>query len=1218
MSPITEQSRAKGGFALIIALSLMAFVLLLLLSISTLVSVESNLSATNQTKLLAQQNARLSLLIALGELQKYTGPDQRTTARSDMDAALVGTSSASGRWTGVYGNGGVADYSQIPGDISATVVAASDARGSQAQLLNWLVSGNESTAFSPLDDVGVAGDIENSPASFQFTPSSVVSALSATSSGLTDTLEVGGNPARLLVGPNTVDDSVNDYVVAPLVDIPAGANGSPSGRYAWWVGDENIKARFNLPMATEDQVENAFVSSQRSAIELMDAVNPEGSTTLEFDDMLDPVGADARYDPSSEVLPRVFTAEQLPMLSTAASDALDTVTKYRFHDISARSASVLSDTYAGGLKKDLSALLATGATEPLHTDLIFPPELGSYDHVGVPTWGQLRSFAQTTASSAGLLPRVPTMELHPDIGGSGPVATNVGVSPVMTYAAYGFRFIAPEGDDEGSRVGMAIVPIVVLWNPYTSTIRGEDEEGDAIRYEVGFRKAYSSLFQLQGRPETSGAPGSYTWGSSDVLDTYDMSKDGTDKFFRFVIESPTGGIGPGESLIFTLKNNGDDYATGQNVLTNGMNDNYFVIVPDFSTTITAALGPNAYYRVAVNNDNDLSGVPQTMWGYKKQWSADRYWRSGWLEAFFGSSGMGSDYPNSSYPWDSSYNDSGVYQFFSPISSPFNNRPPYGSGSSGYAVSGGASGLLQPEGQLATNMTIASPAWRIVVRSAFSNIASDSANLEFGRGRWMLQSNPRAFYMLNALGKPANTSWPSGLFSEDDIHASSGTGFQEPLNDTILYEFRSDSMPLLGIGQFQHANLGWFLKAPSYSIGNSNGGSGIHYDDDGVLQPQQLYKEATFSSLGNNAPAPRIKAYYDYAWLLNRAIWDRYFVSTVPHAGTGKQATPADTESTEIPDVLPNPNHLQQVNAVASDLRDADKAAANLMLEGGFNINSTSEQAWRAVLGGSNQLGFDPTDSGEGGAAWDTVTLSRFSKPTTNDTSSAWLGYKQLDEVQIAALAKNIVAEVRARGPFVSLADFINRRLYTENATIQEDDVRLKGPIQAAIDAVTTGPEAINSIDAGSPLEILKSTSDSYKVVSSFRKPVTDPFTAGSSTPENPTPPYGTSGAGSPQFLTQGDVLSAIGSQLTARSDTFVIRAYGEVLDPVNSSSGSPDILARAWCEATVQRFPEFVDDSISPEQTLSSLPDSPSKITNTDYGRKYKIVSLRWLSNDEI
>ena len=59
--------------------------------------------------------------------------------------------------------------------------------------------------------------------------------------------------------------------------------------------------------------------------------------------------------------------------------------------------------------------------------------------------------------------------------------------------------------------------------------------------------------------------------------------------------------------------------------------------------------------------------------------------------------------------------------------------------------------------------------------------------------------------------------------------------------------------------------------------------------------------------------------------------------------------------------------------------------------------------------------------------------------------------------------------------------------------------------------------------------------------------------------------------GAPNYLTQADVLQVIGPVLSARSDTFVIRAYGDAVDPKGT------VTARAWCEAVVQRTPDPLD-----------------------------------------
>lgn len=70
------------------------------------------------------------------------------------------------------------------------------------------------------------------------------------------------------------------------------------------------------------------------------------------------------------------------------------------------------------------------------------------------------------------------------------------------------------------------------------------------------------------------------------------------------------------------------------------------------------------------------------------------------------------------------------------------------------------------------------------------------------------------------------------------------------------------------------------------------------------------------------------------------------------------------------------------------------------------------------------------------------------------------------------------------------------------------------------------------------------------------------------------------------------IIAALGPMLTIRSDTFRIRAYGEALNPADATR----IEASAYCEAMVQRTPE-------------TLPG---------FGRRFVIVSFRWLGPDDI
>ncbi|MDB4332720.1 hypothetical protein N9969_03350, partial [Akkermansiaceae bacterium] len=94
--------------------------------------------------------------------------------------------------------------------------------------------------------------------------------------------------------------------------------------------------------------------------------------------------------------------------------------------------------------------------------------------------------------------------------------------------------------------------------------------------------------------------------------------------------------------------------------------------------------------------------------------------------------------------------------------------------------------------------------------------------------------------------------------------------------------------------------------------------------------------------------------------------------------------------------------------------------------------------------------------------------------------------------------------------------------------------------------------------------------------------------------------------GLPGYLTQGDVLGVLGSTLSARSDTFTIRTYGESRD-INGK-----ILARAWCEATVQRTPEPV---VPDKYDINPEPPTGDQV---DFGRRFKIIGFRWMTPQEI
>ncbi len=96
-----------------------------------------------------------------------------------------------------------------------------------------------------------------------------------------------------------------------------------------------------------------------------------------------------------------------------------------------------------------------------------------------------------------------------------------------------------------------------------------------------------------------------------------------------------------------------------------------------------------------------------------------------------------------------------------------------------------------------------------------------------------------------------------------------------------------------------------------------------------------------------------------------------------------------------------------------------------------------------------------------------------------------------------------------------------------------------------------------------------------------------------------------------------DLLQGLSSSLSVRGDTFLVRSYGESLQ----SDGK--VAARAWCEAVVQRIPEYVDPSDAADKKMRFADQLPNEtpdlqLLNKTFGRQFKIVSFRWLNENEI
>jgi hypothetical protein len=566
-------------------------------------------------------------------------------------------------------------------------------------------------------------------------------------------------------------------------------------------------------------------------------------------------------------------------------------------------------------------------------------------------------------------------------------------------------------------------------------------------------------------------------------------------------------------------------------------------------------------------------------------------------------------------------------------------------------------------------------------------------LDLMNGSWPPAWGPNSLYTFT--GDPT-----SSLSSASSLSAYlTSTSYNLVLFD-LPRRSTSIDMPILSVGFLQHANLTADDQYPfvGHQPGNAVGNSLFHPLVTRTMvkqiRPNVYYANNASLTESTSSVQGRGTNYFDMSYLLNTALWDHFYFSGIPQltqtqGGTVRSANPRLQFQAGI---IPTDTQLAlgdtAATASASDaLNPALKipkeyvAARYLMTDGAFNINSTSIEAWTAVLAGLRKRDpsfFDTATTVSGNISGANVGTSfprtlYQTKGTTGtnentNTLSSYAGYRRLTDAQIVALATCLVQEIRLRGPFPSLASFINRGGIT-GSTSATHQIVVPGPEGNTSDTAVKGYFATeaNTVQVAGALQmaidraginIMSTTSASHTGSLSIALTARPNYAmnatggAGAGGVANTTPyadvlpkatilgpvttaiPAGTGvtlshDTGIPGWLTQADILQAIGPNLSARSDTFVIRAYGDSLDLVNSPDSNikpTDVKGRAWCEAVVQRFPDYID----PTDAASTFPAYANnqltaagvpvltKLINQVYGRRFRIVSFRWLTKEEI
>ncbi len=567
---------------------------------------------------------------------------------------------------------------------------------------------------------------------------------------------------------------------------------------------------------------------------------------------------------------------------------------------------------------------------------------------------------------------------------------------------------------------------------------------------------------------------------------------------------------------------------------------------------------------------------------------------------------------------------------------------------------------------------------------------------------------------------ATLSW-SQLLATDagstDGRRAYGGASHTTNGSTSVTQVEVPMTPPISLGQLMHANVSVWAWFPYHTVGNSFPTVAVPRDKAWVhsIDPNPSSRRG-----GHTMP--------DMAYLMNHALWDSfYFSGAAPRLAASRNGAYGSVRSKTTQQVLeefatgegtlanprlrlhrpvgqPSPDLALTAAgfhqpAGAGQAPDGHRRmAAFLLNEGAFNVNSTSVEAWTALLASVRSIGLGADAAGSDGYRFPRVigTAGQQAAARSLTASSYWNGFARLNDAQLRALAQGIVDEVRARArfhqrterdqeyppatppggtgprrflgfpaalepgtPFLGLTEFVNRYLGpTKQAgahiarslyPIRADAAETPSPSLPAAarkyfwtfgsgtleSAIARADRALgaSAAIAGPPSgasAIVASVSHNWNYASPglpsggggsrtgmpigyFMRNVQVPAPDATDTDTSAAANRSHNGMGAPGCLFQGDLLQALGPALATRSDTFVIRAAGDGATLAESGTGLRP--ATAVLELVVQRVPDFVDPRNAPETRLTDPALAP---VNRALGRRFKVLSARWLAPDQI
>ncbi len=1284
------------GFALIATILLM--VLLAIITVGTLslsvVTLRSN--GQNSAQARAQANARMALMIAIGELQKNTGLDTRITAPSDI--VQKDSPPILGVWKSWEGT----DHDATGRPIKPDYTSKSSSNG---RFLTWLVSG-ATLGKSPTDP----GSLAYGTATTQ-----TVKMIASGSLGVGSNKEVH------------------------LVPIPIeGEDERYDSSYAWWISGENQKARLMQPYQprTNDEVGWADQAKSYSIPDVAD---------LGLDSLVDDPESFAPDALNAKPLSKVFSRNTIALLdSTKPQDS-----KHLFHDYSSSAVGLLTNVATGGWRKDMSILTekwgyevttlnpngildpngiyarypgarlplfryspAAGNTSAVPLPRVIAAANSSYDiaqsclypwsgysqfsssgkkspftfSAASSSWQSLVNFARSYKSityddstKTANLPIGWSTIISPPTGnppGTPPAYSNFynyyhkyDPSPIVARIQLMIQvnaipesaYISPSpGTSVSHRLNMRVVPIFTLWNPYnvqlTKTVTNFNMGNFNTGLDLGIGTERSLPLAISFANNTvPGVPafannfklinGGNGWSFDGVGTTFDNSlAKNTAKGYGASHYSRGRGFSGWLPLQFTLKpgevkvfspafdempaNDGstihtgirlkEGYATGDNFgfaratkaqVAAGNYGAALLTIPSGRPTLPGRISGQVHasdmIRFGVKADRHTAVFGNTaITGPGTHWAVGTT-RPGWgvteAQIALGYTNKGVDPQNQRASMTAVVDETWAAKYW-----PSNELDEVQ-----YRVS-----EIVPGG--------GNPPWTNLYSISFGPRFTFGAGLSANQKRPVkgtLQCSP---FVSNTYSVPTQTAMYHPVNNAYDLsyHSMSlnsnltpevgnagyiVSGFQngDGLSRLIMAEI--PLRPMASLVELQSWNLRGGNPQPPYQcnlIGNSDATPLIQQDS---ILPMP------------NPPNALTNLQHDDSYCANHLLFDDWFLSTIASQPRSFGSTIAKSIDKVYQDYLqgsaPLTNRAYRpiaedsaISSSAATTRVAEivnspkgdgwlKVASRFEVDGMFNVNSTSVKAWRALLGharkqqlasyGTNGINVD-SNKYEYSVSRHTVAadVKASAAPglgATFPSGSEYSGFRTLSEDQLDELAEKIVEQIKKRGPFLSLSEFVNRQL---NGS--DEELALAGALQTAINQLTTNPN-----------EELKKRSN-VTMDPNDNKVLDAGYSFKGAT-------EGVDTYGLPGWIRQADILRPIAPVLSARDDTFTIRAYGDARDAKGK------IVARAWCEAVVKRTRDFVDSADAPDSI-----DAPTILANQTYGRKYILSEFRWLNADEV